>query len=229
MAECAFDLILREWFESEWEVLADASEFKTSKKHDRAMQRIFKRYERHTQKLRSHSDFRTINVQKRFVIAILVIILAALAGCTAAYFISQSFRGVVRSDNTELRPISYENCPTVIEDKYYLSELPEEFEILDSHSTPFFESVSYENTQTGQTITFSQWAKPEFDPAHYNTEKGELIEVEINGHSGVFLDLSDDYESSSQVLWDNGDYILELAGNFNKNNLLNLAKSAKVL
>ena len=154
--------------------------------------------------------------------------MAILAGCAANCFISQSFRGEVHSDNTELFPINLENCPTVIEDKYYLSELPEGFEIVSIRLNPFSMTLIYENKQTGKTITFNQMTKPEFTPIHYNTEKSELVKVEINGYSGVFLDISNDKQTFTGIIWDNGDYILELFGDMTKNNLINLANSAKI-
>lgn len=45
----------------------------------------------------------------------------------------------------------------------------------------------------------------------------------------MFLDISNDKQIFTGVIWDNGDYILELSGNLAKNDLLNLAYSAKVL
>lgn len=227
MIECTFDQILKDWAKSEWEEFADAPEFKTSKKHDRAMKRIFKRYERNVKKLRPRSGIGMRSVRRRIAIVVLAIIFAVLSGCTAAYFISQSFQGKVYNDNTELRPINIDNCPTVIEEKYYLSEVPEGFEIFKTDSDPFSEYICYKNEQTEQSFTFEQWVKSEYS-VHYNTEKGDLVEVEINGYSGVLLDLSNDERPSANLVWDNGDYILELFGSLTKNDILELAKSAKI-
>ena len=45
----------------------------------------------------------------------------------------------------------------------------------------------------------------------------------------MFIDfISDDY-FGSELLWDNGDYILELSGDIDKNFALFLAENAKVL
>lgn len=229
MSECVFDTVLQEWAENEWEGYSDAPGFKTSKKHDRAMRRIFKRYERNTRKLRPQAEIKTMVVRKRIIVALVVIILAVFTGFTAAYFISRGFRGRVYSEYTELFPIKTENCPEYIEAKYYLPELPEGFEILDTDSTPFYEHIAYKNKQTGQTITLEQWVKPEYDSTHLNTEMVELVELEINGHPGVFLDFSNDEQYSTIVIWDNGDYIFEISADLPKNYLVNLAKSAKVL
>lgn len=227
MSEITLAYVIEEWAKRDWESYADTPEIKTSKKHDRAMKRIFKLYEKNTRHLRPQSEIRIRTIRRRITVALLVIILAVITGFTAAYFITQGFRGEVHSDNTELFPIDTENCPTVIEKKYYLSELPEGFELLSSSTTPYSETIIYKNKQTGQTITFEQWTKSEFDSTHFNTEKGELVEIEINGHGGVLLDVNTDTRNANSVIWDEGEYILKLFGNLSKNDLLDLAKSAK--
>lgn len=228
MSECVFDTVLQEWAENEWEGYSDAPGFKTSKKHDRAMKRIFKLYDNNTRHLRSQSAIRIMTIRRRITIALLVIILAVITGFTAAYFISQGFYGKVYREYTELFPIDVENCPEFIQEKYYLPEVPEGFEVFQTDSTPFYEHIAYENKKTGQTIVFEQWTKPEFESLRFNTEKGELIEVEINGYFGVCLELSDD-SNYTELIWDNGDYLFRIASSLSKNELLDLAKSAKVL
>lgn len=229
MSENIFASIIDELAERELARYAEMPAFRTSEKHDRAMRRIFKRYERNARRLRPEAEIRVKAIRRRISVALLVIILAVITGFTAAYFISRSFRGEIHKNSTVLFPIATENCPSVIENKYYIAELPDGFEEEESDSTPFYEFVSYENKQTGQTITFRQWAKNEFDSTRLNTEKGELEEEQINGHSGFFLDVSNITDDAFFVIWDSGDYILELAGNLSKNSLLNLANSARFL
>ena len=233
MTECEFDLILEEWFESEWEELADAPEFKTSKKHDRAMKRIFRRYERNTRKLRPRSDIVEINIQRKIAVAVLVIILAVLSGC-ATYVISKSFRFEKHGKYTEVTLLSFENCPAVIEDKYYLSDIPEEFDLIDirtpSDSEPPYIVMRYKNKQTGQSIYFKQSVKQEFGSGRYqNFGRIKFAETEINGHSGLLADHSHEGYNGAWVLWDNGDYLLSVMGDLPKKDILNLAKSTKVL
>ena len=227
MSESIFASIIDEMAERDLARYSDIPPFKTSKKHDRAMQRIFKRYERNTRRLRPQAEIKARTVRKRIVVALVVIILAVFTGFTAAYFISRSFRGEIYNDNTQLFPINMENCPAVIEDEYYLSEVPDEFEIVNTTSTPFKIASIYKNDENGKSFKFEQWVKTEFDFLRFNTEKAKLVEVEINGHSGVFLDLSDNNQTFTQVIWDDGDYILLTTGNLSKNKLLDLAKSAK--
>lgn len=157
-----------------------------------------------------------------------VIFLAALAGCGVTYFTSKNFYGKVNADNTELFVINTENCPSTIEDKYYLPCLPDGYEVLGTDSTPFYEWISYENPATEQTLTFCQFAKVSFDSTHYDTENQKFQEININGHSGLCLDYSSQGYNYAVIVWDNGDYILELYGETSKNELYDLAKTAKV-
>ncbi|MGN0684313.1 MAG: DUF4367 domain-containing protein [Oscillospiraceae bacterium] len=155
-------------------------------------------------------------------------IFAALAGCTVAYFISQSFRGDVHKEFTRIFPIETANCPPTIEEKYYLPELPEGFEVLETVSTANFVGIIYNNLSTGETITLRQFVKTDFSPIYYNTEKCDFQEIDINGHSALLMDYSSIGEKYSGVLWDNGDYAIELFGNLPKNEIIDLAKTAKV-
>jgi hypothetical protein len=232
MNESVLKSLIKESVELELAKYREVPEHDFSKKHNRAMKRIFKLYEKNTRKFRPTAIAKQKThiklTRKTALIAIVIAFLAVLAGCGIRYFISQSFRGAVYSDNTELFPIDIESGPSTIEEKYYLSELPEEFEILDAGSSPFNVYISYKNRFSYQTISFNQWVKSEFGSIHYNTENYELEEIEINGHYGVCLDLSDETYSCSCAIWDNGDYILEISADLSKNELLDLAKSAKV-
>lgn len=235
MYDCLLDEVLTEYYEDEFSKCSDAAEYKFSLKHRLAMKKIFKIYERNTEYLRPKPSLKPMSTRKvrltprSALILVLIIFLGVLVGCTAAYFVSQGFSGYVHSDNTEIFPIDTGNCPTVIEEKYYLSELPEGFEIADADSTPYYEYVYYENKSTGQMISFHQEVKPDYDPVHLNTENHKAEEVNINGHNGLCIDFTKGERIHSSVIWDNGDYILDLSADLPKNKLLDLAKSAKVL
>lgn len=232
MNESILRSLLEESVKREWSKYDSVPEHVFSNKHNRAMKRIFKLYEKNTIQLRSSSisgvKLRIRFTRKSILTAFIIVLLALLAGCAAAYFISQRFHGFVHSDNTEIFPINTENCPTVIEEKYYLSELPKGFEILDTNSSPLSEYIYYKNKSTGQTVTFRQNVKPDYGPVHLNTERYEIEEVEINGHCGLCIDFSDSEYNGSLAIWDNGKYILELSTDLSKKELLDLAKSAKV-
>lgn len=233
MSESVLKSILEESARLEWVKYENAQEHVFSKKHERKMKHVFKLFERNDCKLkpyigsRPHYHFRF--TKRNIIVLLAVIFLAALAGCGVTYFTSKNFYGKVNADNTELFVINTENCPSTIEDKYYLPCLPDGYEVLGTDSTPFYEWISYENPATEQTLTFCQFAKVSFDSTHYDTENQKFQEININGHSGLCLDYSSQGYNYAVIVWDNGDYILELYGETSKNELYDLAKTAKVI
>lgn len=230
MSESVLKSILEESAQLEWAKYDSVPEHSFSRKHCRSMRRIFRQYDnKHHSYGISNSSKRIRITRKTALILVLIVFLTTIAGCAVAYFISQSFRGEVHSDNTELYVINTDNCPSFIEEKYYLSDLSQDFELLDTDSTPFYENTSYKNKLMGQIIVFRQWVKTEYDSSHYNTEGQDFEEIEINGHYGICLDFSPKGHISSCVIWDNGDYIFELSGDLPKNELIDLAKTAKIL
>lgn len=233
MSESVLKSILEESARLEWAKYENAQEHVFSKKHERKMKHVFKLFERNDCKLkpyigsRPHYHFRF--TKRNIIVLLAVIFLAALAGCGVTYFTSKNFYGKVNADNTELFVINTENCPSTIEDKYYLPCLPDGYEVLGTDSTPFYEWISYENPATEQTLTFCQFAKTSFDSTHYDTENQKFQEININGHSGLCLDYSSQGYNYAVIVWDNGDYIFELFGEYSKNELCDLAKTAKVI
>lgn len=226
--------ILAELCEEEIAELDKLPPFKTSLRHRLAMKRIFARFERNTRKAaKSSSPTLAIqNTRKRpitrlILISVIIACAALLTGAVVIYF-SKSFHGTVYPDNTHLFAVNTENCPKTIEQEYYLSELPEGFEIKQHDSSPFDVYTFYKNSSSGKIITLTQRIKSSYN-SHYNTEYCSFEEIEINGHDGLCLDFGDDEHHHSLVVWDNGDYVLEIVGDLSKSDILKLAKSAKVL
>ena len=242
MSESIFASIIEEWADRDWASYADAPPFETSKKHDRAMQRIFRRYERNTRKFRPRSEARIKHVGKKVTVALLVIILAALAGCAAVHIITQSFKSGEKGDRTILYLNDTKlNCPSEIEIRYYMSELPESFEIFsfgygswseqtdaDGNRRTVFYSTrdDYYSNYLGKTVVLEQTAKPHYSPEVFATQNCEMSEIEINGHSAAVIEKHD--SGWIYIIWDNGDYVIKLWGNVDKNDLIKLAKSIKL-
>ena len=68
-----------------------------------------------------------------------------------------------------------------------------------------------------------------FDSTHYDTENQKFEEIKVNEHYGLCLAYSSQDYNYTNIVWDNGDYILELYGETSKNELCDLAKTAKVI
>ncbi|MCM1062205.1 MAG: DUF4367 domain-containing protein [Eubacterium sp.] len=234
MNESDFKDILAEICEEEIAELNKLSPFKPSLHHRLAMKRIFALYEKKTHVTAINSPMfltsqsKHLRLSKRLMIIFAVIICAALlTGFMLVYF-SKNFYGTVYNDNTQLFAVNTENCPITIEYEYYISDLPDGFEMVEHDTSSFDVYTLYENTSTGQCITFSQYVKQKFSP-HYNTEHHDLVSVEINGDEGLCIDFSDNKHNMVILVWDNGDYILEIDGDLSKNSAVNLAKSTEIL
>ena len=208
--------------------------FKPSLRHRYAMMCIFSSFEKRSrqtngkQQWASSAHRRPSRLSTRLVILIAVIVCAALLAGFVLVYISKSFRGTVNEDNTQLFAINTENCPETIEYEYYLPVLPEGFEFVKQDISFYHVYTTYANKLSEQTTTLSQYAKKIYKK-RYNTEDHNFEEIEINGHEGICIYFSEPEHARMIVIWDNGDYILEVSGNLPKNNLINLAESAKIL
>lgn len=234
MSENIFKDILAEICEEEIAELNKLPPFKPSLRHKYAMMLIFSSFEKMTRRAAakppraSSAHSRPSRVSTRLVILIAVILCAALLAGFILVYVSKSFSGPVNEDNTQLFAINTENCPETIEYEYYLPELPEGFEMMYHSLSSFDVYTNYKNELTGKTIMLYQSTKNIYE-RHFNTEGYEFEDIEINNHEGVFIDRFDSEYTTFIIIWDNGDYILELIGNLPKNDLINLAKSAKIL
>lgn len=230
MNEITLDEILVAAHDAEFSQYDNVPKHVFSRKHNRAMKRIFKTYEKQIAFLHSDvmdkrnviSHFRWN--RKTVIVMLMVIFLAVLVGCSTIIYYLGGFKAHEYSDNTQLFPIDLADCPQSIGEVYYLSEIPSDFELLEESISDISVYTAYINSATGQTITFCQSIKTAFEP-HYNTEYSDLEEISIDEHKGIGLGGKMDYI----LAWDNGDYILEVWADLTKSETINLAKSTKVL
>ena len=169
----------------------------------------------------------TKRVNKRVITAaIIMIMLAAFAVTVAAVMMINGFIQKEYSDNTQLFAENIESSPDAIEYLYLLPELPPKYVFYDGGVTDASSTTMYINNETGYTLMLKQTVKREFDD-HYNNEGYILESVEINGFDGVYIDFSTTMQPSSLILWDNGDYIIELLCDMYKDDAIKLAESIK--
>ncbi len=236
MNEDVFKGILAKAVDYEFAEFNNVPEHKFSLKHRIAMKRIFARYERNVRKLREskavnapavyeHKPRR--NLKQRILIATVIVILMLFLAGWVVVFVSEKFHGTVYHDNTLLTAVDTENCPQTIEYRYALVSVPDEFEVVKSTSSRIDVYTVYRNKATNQTIVLRQWVKSEYSP-HLNTEDHALKEVDIGGTTGLYIDYNTDSYDHSFIVWDNGDYIIEINGDLDKKALLNLSDLHKI-
>lgn len=225
--------ILAEICQEEIAELNSLPPFKPSLRHRYAMRRIFSSIEKKSRPITGKQPWtasarRPLPLSTRLVILIAVIVCAALLAGAILIYVSKNFRGHVNKDNTQLFVINMENGLETIEYEYFLPNLPEGFEMIRRDSSSLHVFTLYMNEVSEQEITLTQYTKSHYK-AHYNTEEYNFEKIVMNGHEAIHICFSDQEGFRSVVIWDNDDYILELFGDLSKNNILELAKSAKIL
>lgn len=161
------------------------------------------------------------------IILVTMLIFLALFSVPAVATATKGFIRKEHRDNTELFAANAKGSPGMIEQKYYLPEIPEGYEMYQNVVTPFSVYISYKNPDSNNSIiVFCQDVKENYG-AHFDNERASFEEVDINGHLGLYLDFGTELGEDGLLVWDNNDYILEISGNLSKNALINLAKSAK--
>ena len=236
MSETLFKEILGEFVKCNYAEFNNAPEHKFSLKHRLAMKRIFSRYERNVRKFRKNEKTDTpmtniykprLNLKQRMIIVTVIVILMTLLVGWVVVFVSGNFSGTVYSDKTHFTIIDTEGSPQTIEYKYILTSIPKGFEMTKTDLSPIHVHTFYVNRETNQTITLRQWVKSSFE-RNYNTENHLIEDIIIDGCSGLCVDLSNDKFNRSLVVWDNGDYIIEILGDFTKEDIMNLSKIDKI-
>ena len=166
------------------------------------------------------------SLKRSIIIAAVLVFLAVIAGAVVM-FRSDNFGGTVHREYTKMFAVNIEDSPKTIGCKYDLAYVPEGFELYEKDSSSFDVYTVYMNKSTKQTIVLSQWVKKSFEP-HYNTEHRPLEEVVINGSAGFCIDFSRDTRNHSLIVWDNGDYIIEVVADLDKENTMKLCKINKL-
>lgn len=224
------DELITGYFEKDFSEAVVLPMPKFSLKHRIKMRGIFRKFEKNKRKntagpasnhelsRNNHFTFK----QRLIITAIIIVCLAFVTGFVILY-VSNSFRGTVHTDNTYLFAVNANDCPSTIEEVYTLSVVPEGYEL--SETTTMFDSVMtiYKNN-CGNQLVFKQMIK-EFYNAHINSEGYTLEEISINDCNAVCIERKVEAGVSTLVIWDNKDYILELVGNFTKNEMVDLAIS----
>lgn len=162
---------------------------------------------------------------RRLVTAMLVVILlAAMAITAAAILLLKGFIAKENKDNTQLFAENLAGAPTTIEEVYYIPELPEGYEYSENVITDVRIYTIYLN-KNGDFVSLDQFVKSEVD-THY--DNNALIGVMVGEYNGVYINSIGNEKRISNLLWDNGDYIMHLEGMLSKEEIIALAESVKI-
>lgn len=146
-----------------------------------------------------------------------------LSCVTVGALVTGGFKSIEKSDHTEIFNIDYANAPQTIEYLYYISDLPDEYKLTVSDVNIDISAIFDYETDDGHNFSFNQVVKSAYK-SYIDTENYKIEEIIIDNKNGIFVA----FENESLLVWDNGDFVLELYGNFTKEEMLDLAKSIKI-
>lgn len=188
------------------------------------------RHRRAMKKIMRPKTSKFIPIRRRIAVLLIVVFIAAIGVSAGA----DNFGGLsteIHKDGIEIVTADYKDSLQMIEYIYCLPEIPEGFVLTDSSldKIMYYEDYWLDN----KMVILMQTIKSNF---HQSLRDGQIPEeVDINGKRGFYYE----EKSVGTIFWDNGDYILMVTGTlpkeddpsgvFTKEDLIELAKSAKVL
>ena len=112
--------------------------------------------------------------------------------------------------------------PEIIEKEYYISELPNGYRQTEYNKTDNWSYSEYRNGN--KRIVFEQCTKKSFKLYIDNEYCTSESYIDTDGVKYIIKT----FQNGSFILWDNGEYIMTLSSNLDKNAALKLCKSTKV-
>lgn len=191
-----------------------------SLRHRRKMKELFRQLEVKEEDKNVSQGYRLHAKKKRPALLIVAIIFSILLSVTAAAYAVYSFGFKKQPDHTIVFSENIEKSPSKIECLYVISPLPDGYTKKENSKGHIYADVRYSNEEKYFILT--QKVKKKYI-CRYNTEGYEIEKLDINGCDGFFVKFKDD----NFLVWDNGDYVLELYGTLDKNELVELAKNVK--
>lgn len=190
-------------------------------RHRRMMRKLFKQLETKNKSTNTTQAYHYKPKKKRSAAFIVAVIISILLSATAAAIAIYSFGFKKQPDHTIAFSENIENSPSTIEYAYTIEPLPDGLEESNRTTGSVVASITYQNDKS--ILHLNQWVKKDY-VCNYNTEGYEIEEIDVNGHDGFFVEFNND----NFLVWDNGDYVLELYGTLDKDELLNLSKYTKI-
>lgn len=224
---------LKKIYLEEFSEFSRAPEHTFSAGHRRRIGKILRLYAENKSGVRAETPPRAPSGAVRFnrktvCLAVVLVFLAVIAvGGGALYFSLGGFTGTRFSDHLRISASDTENGYESIEYEYYLPEIPAGYRLIEKNVSAIDVYYCYED-DTGRYIIFSQDVKSGYT-TFPDVERSVITEIDINGHTGLCFDFSDETMFYIEILWDNGDYLITIATNLSVEETLNLAKSTKIL
>lgn len=163
---------------------------------------------------------------KCLVLVPMIIFYAAMA-VTAFAVMPKGFVSSADKGYNELFASDIDSCPRKIQDVYSLSVIPDGYEPNRVLSTGTFVITTYSNPEANWFLTLYQSTKKDYC-TRLSSNYYVLSEFDIDGTPAIFVSRKDTDKFYNTVILDKDDYILELSGEFTKDELAELLKGVKL-
>lgn len=211
--------VFNENFNSDIKALEGMKPHSFSERHNKKMNKLIKRQRK--------PYFKLISTAGRRAACVIVAVIVASASALSVKAIREAIFDFITNIFSDHSVVTTESgteigYPKIVENEYYISDLPDGFIIGDTIRNDVSINVSYFNDD--KYILFSQYTKSVYeetlDNEHTRFEK-------INDETGQeYLMIST--EADISFIWDNGRYIFEITSNLDKGTTLDLCKSTKM-
>lgn len=193
----------------------NSPEHKFSFNHKRKMKKIFRLFDKNTE---TQPDTAAHKSAKRLTVAVvLIIVLLALSAVSVIAVYSAVHKQ--HSDHYDMLAIDRKSGQDTIKYVYELADHTVDFRSIDKDNC-----FTVYKTDLGDTVLLDQTVKSNYTN-HNDNENSVYSTVYIGDIPAVYISSDDDFGT---LLWDNGDYVMEITGHMTKNELINSAKSLKI-
>lgn len=196
----------------------DMPEHKFSLRFERRMEKLIRRADR-------RAEICTNIPLRRFFTVLAAAVITASFVALSAFGVKSIIKELLMnnfSTHTNVKLTDSDSSPGLIEDIYSF-DVPEGFELAYETKDVINQKAVYECEYWNgiDNICINQFAKTAYNN-NVNTEDRTMECIEINGHEGYVVEMS---ESDCTVTWDNGDYIMEISASIDKNAVIDIANS----
>lgn len=203
-------------FENDMNSLEPFGEHTFTQKHDKKMKNLISR--------QSKPYFKLISTAGRRAACVAAAIILFSASALSVKAVRETFFVSLSPDHDKLtiqnEPES--GHPDVIENEYYISALPDSFELVQ-HEEDEYSIYKYYVNDDNDFLVFDQRIK--IDLTIYNVNGLSFyVEQDKDGQKYLIVDSA----NTITFIWDNGEYIFEIQSSLDKETVRNLCRSIKI-
>jgi hypothetical protein len=163
---------------------------------------------------------------KRVACVIVAVFIASFTTIMSVSALRNAFKDFfmsIFSDHSEISAgvDSSDTFPTTIQSDYNITYDLSNYKIIYEEYDELSRNISYQKDNI--VIDYFQYVKSEYDMG-LNTEDAEISTITVDDTEAIYYLDNNDY---SNIIWDNGEYIIMISSNIGKNELINIANSVQ--